>query len=302
MRLAHLVAERRAVAVLPVLARLQHTVGQLLGLAGVEAARGGRHGRSAVDPLAVLAVEQLAAHHDGGVGVEDRHGQFEHREVLLVERHETLVLDAHALARGRHPQQVAPQDPLSHVEHALVFAHVRHVERQRLVVDVDAHDLGIRGIDDRLTDLGETVGLLGVADGERLVEPVDERALLLREAALDRVAAQAEVAVADGEEGLGDPHVVDREFGFDESPLVDGEAIAIDHRAVPSGGGFGQRGTGGAPFARVVQDIGAGGTEGRSRRATAQSTNAARSSTTTLAPAAVRSAAPTPRSTPTTTP
>ena len=131
--------------------------------------------------------------------------------MLLLEGDQPVVLDEHVLAGRGGPADAAAQDTRAHVERALVLAHVGDVERQRLVVDVDAHDLRVGRVDDRLPDLGEAVGLLGVADRERLVESVDERAVLVREAALDVVAAQAEVAVADGEEGLGDPDVIERE-------------------------------------------------------------------------------------------
>src|SRR3546814_2656643 len=80
-------------------------------------------------------------------------------EVLLLERHEALVLDLDVLARRRDPQQAPAQHALLHVEHALVLAHVGDVEGERLVVDVDAHDLRVGRVDDRLTDLCEPVRL-----------------------------------------------------------------------------------------------------------------------------------------------
>ena len=140
---------------------------------------------------------------------------------------------------------------------ALVLAHVGDVERQRLVVDVDAHDLRVGRVDDRLADLGEAVRLLGVADRERLVEPVDERAVLVREATLGVVAAQAEVAVADREERLGHPDVVEVERRLDEAPRVDGEPVAIDHADCSSVSGVG---TGRLDDSREVvdDDVGAG--------------------------------------------
>ena len=54
--------------------------------------------RAAVDVLAVLAVEQLAADRDRGIGVEHRDLEAEDREVLLFERDQPVVLDEHLLA------------------------------------------------------------------------------------------------------------------------------------------------------------------------------------------------------------
>ena len=149
--------------------------------------------------------------------------------MLLLERDQPVVLDEHVLAGGRGPADPAAQHAGAHVEHALVLAHVRDIQRQRLVVDVDPHHLGIGSVDDRLADLGEPVRLLGMPDRERLVEPVDERAVLVREAPLELVAAQAQVAVADGEQGLGHADVVQREAVLDEAPRVDGESVAVHH-------------------------------------------------------------------------
>jgi hypothetical protein len=123
----------------------------------------------------------------------------------------------------------AAQHAVAHVEFELVRAHVGDVERKRLVVDINAHHLGVGRVDDRLPDLREAVGLLGVADGPGLVEAVDEGALLVRLTALGVVAAQAEVAVAHREERLGDTGVIERVARLDEAPRVDGKAIAIDH-------------------------------------------------------------------------
>ena len=90
--------------------------------------------------------------------------------MLLLERDQAVVFDEHLLARRGEPPDAAAQHAVAHVERALVLADVGDVERQRLVVDVDAHDLRVGRVDDRLADLGEAVRLLGVTDRERLVE------------------------------------------------------------------------------------------------------------------------------------
>ena len=123
--------------------RLQHPLLDALGLARVETGLLGRARRAAVDVLAVLAVEQLAVDRDRGIGVEHRDLEPEDREVLLFERDQPVVFDEHLLARRRGPPHAAAQDAGAHVEHALVLADVGDIERQRLVVDVDAHDLGV---------------------------------------------------------------------------------------------------------------------------------------------------------------
>jgi hypothetical protein len=53
-----------------------------------------------------------------------------------------------------------------------------------------------------LADCGEAVGVLGVADAEGFVEAVDVGAVLVGDAPFLGVAAQADVPVGDGEQGL----------------------------------------------------------------------------------------------------
>jgi hypothetical protein len=97
-RVGDTVRQCRAQAVLPVLGRLQHAVGDLLGLARVEG-RGLRADRGAgVDARTVLPVEQLAADRDRSVGVLHHDLEAEHSEVAFLEAHDALVTHAHALA------------------------------------------------------------------------------------------------------------------------------------------------------------------------------------------------------------
>ncbi len=172
-------------------------------LARVEALAEGMVG-DVVLVLAVLAVEQLRRHDDRCRAVEQRDLEREHRQVPVGEADETLRPDAHPLAGGRAPHEVAGEDAVAEVEHPLVRLEVGVAHQQRLVVDVQLHQLGVGHVDDRLAGLGEAERLLGVADVPGLVEAVDERAVAVRVAPLLGVGAHADVAVGDGEQRLGE--------------------------------------------------------------------------------------------------
>ena len=143
----------------------------------------------------------------GADAVEQRDLEREHRQVAVGEADEPLRPHAHALAGRRPPDQVAGERAVAEVEHPLVRLEVGVAQQQRLVVDVQLHQLGVGDVDDRLTRLGEPERLLGVVDVPRLVEPVDERAVAVRVAALLGVGAHPDVAVGDGEQRLGQPEV-----------------------------------------------------------------------------------------------
>ena len=198
----------------------------LVGLAGVDAFAH-RHRPDVVFVLAVLPVEDLRRDRDGRVVVEHRDLERQHRQVALGERHHATRLDLHPLAAGRAPQDRPGHDAGAEVEVALVLDEVGDRQQQRLVVDVQADDLGVGCVDDRLTDLGEAERLLGVMDLPGLVEAVDERAVRERVAALVDVAAQAEIAVADREQRLRRAEVCGVDVVLDEPPLVDREARPV---------------------------------------------------------------------------
>ena len=111
--------------------------------------------------------------------------------------------------------------PDAEVEHALVVLEVGGVQQQRLVVDEQLHQLRVGHVDDGLAGLGEAERLLGVMDRPGLVEAVQERAVAVRLAALLGVGAHAEVAVADGEQRLGEAQVAAVELALDQPPRVD---------------------------------------------------------------------------------
>ena len=102
----------------------------------------------------------------------------------------------------------------------LVGGEVGDRQFQRLVVDVQRHDLRVGDVDDRLSGRGEPKRLLGVVDAPRFVEPVEERAWIVGVAALLMVAAQPQVAVAEGEQGLVERQILTGEADLEELPRI----------------------------------------------------------------------------------
>ena len=113
----------------------------------------------------------------------------------------------------------------------------RRRQEERLVVDVQADDLGVRHVDDGLTQLREAVGLLAVDDGPRLVEAVDVGAVVHHRLPLVARPPHAQVAVRGGEQRLGRGQVVLVEARLDETPRVarvdvlGASAAAVGHRS-----------------------------------------------------------------------
>ncbi len=219
--------------------------------------------------LGVLAVEQLRRDDQRCVAGEHGHLEGQHHEVALGHRDHPGGVDLDPLARRRAPDDRAPQHAVAEVEGALVVLEVGGADDERLVVDVELHQLGVRRVDEGLAGSGEPVGRLGVPDRPGLVQPVDVGAVLERVPALLGVAAHPDVAVRDREQGLGDAEVAAVGVALDQAPGVDGEPAAV---------------------------------EGVGRRLTALHARSPRSVTTRVAPAAVSVSAPAPRSTPMTRP
>ena len=178
--------------------------------------------------LAVLAVEQLGGDDDGGVRIQQLHFERHDREVALLEADHALGSHAHALAAWGAPDHAAAQHAVAEVEGAAVLADIRVAEAQRLVVDVQAHRLRVRDVDDGLAVAGQAVGILGVGDLPVLVDTIDIGAVDSGIATLWRVAAHAEVAVGLREEGLSHPEVGAVGLRFRPAPLPDGVVIAVD--------------------------------------------------------------------------
>ena len=167
------------------------------------------------------------------------------------------------LPAGVRQIDLAAQHPVAEVERALVGLQVGHRQQHRLVVDVELHRLVVGDVDDGLTDPREAERLLGVTDRPRLVEAVHEGAVEVGLATLLDVAAHPEIAVADGEQRLGDCR---------------GRRSSTRPRPAPTRrSGSGDRSSGSACCRRLVAGA-----------APHAGTTSARSRTTTSAPAAAQ--------------
>ena len=177
--------------------------------------------------FAILSVQQLRRDHDGCRGVE--HGDLErhHGEVTFGHRDHARRTDTDPLAAGRAPDQVAGQQPGAEVDGSFVLLEVGRGQQQRLVVDIELDQLRVGDVDDGLADLRESKCVLRMLDLPGLVKPVDVRAVGVRVSTLLGVAAHADVAVADAEQGLGVSEVVGGHFGLDEPPRFDGEPMRL---------------------------------------------------------------------------
>src|SRR5664280_700565 len=187
----------------------------------------------------------------------------------------------HPVARRRPPQDVAGQHAVGEVEGAIVGDDISDGQQQRLVVHIEPHDLGVRDVDDGLPHPGETESLLRVPDRPRLVEAVDEGAVAVAVVTLLDIATHPQVAVGDGEQGLGDSQVRGVVEGLGQSPRIGRKAQTI-------------HGVGHLAGAGAIPGTLPGGGHGV--------TSSARSRTTTSAPASRSVSAPAPRSTPMTRP
>jgi len=257
------VAEQHPALVLGVHVRQQHPV--------VEAARLPR-----VEPLLallgglgdVLPVADGGGDHDLGGGVH-AHREAHHRQGAAGERDHPGGVHDHGLAARGPPRQAAPQDPISEIQGAAELRQVGLGQAERLTVHADQQALGVGHVDDRLPRPGESERLLGVMDRPRLVEAVEEGAVAVGVGVpLLVIAAEAEVAVPDGEHSLDRAPVRPVVTGFADSPLLHRHPGAVDG---------------------ICGSVGHG-------------SNSSRSATTRSAPSSIRVCAPTPRSTPTTRP
>src|SRR5450432_832602 len=99
-------------------------------------------------------------------------------------------------------------------------------QSQHLFADYELDRLGLRRVEQRLAGAGQRERALGVDDRERLVEAVDIGARRFR---VGRpVGAEPEIAVANREQGAGQPTVVVTEAGLHQPPGVDREPPAVD--------------------------------------------------------------------------
>ena len=141
------------------------------------------------------------------------------------EAHEAGRPHVHLLAGRGAPEDLTRQGAGAEVDHPFVLRHVGGADEQRLVVDEQLHQLRVGHVDDRLPRLREPERILRIRDLPRLVEAVQERAVRVRLPSLLGVGPHADVAVAHGEQGLGQAEVGGGELALDEPPRVDREPM-----------------------------------------------------------------------------
>jgi hypothetical protein len=157
------------------------------------------------------------------------------RQVTVRERDEPPGADAQALAGCGLPLDLTHQDGAAHVQRAPEAREARRGEVERLVVDQQADDRAVGGVDDRLPGPREPERVLGIADRPRLVEAVENRPGGVRRRALVGRAAQPQIAVADREHRLEGRQPVKLEPVLDDLPRVAQHADAVVTPAPPCG-------------------------------------------------------------------
>ena len=161
-------------------------------------------GRRCVSPPPWVTSSEERSMRDGGVERDDL--VVEGGEVAVLERREPAR--AHAAAGGPAASRTRPRGastPVCMSSTRSKREHARGREVERLAVDEQADDRAVGGADDRLAGPRQPVGVLGIDDRPGLVEAVEDRAGVVRRAALLGRAADAEVAVADREDRLRAP-------------------------------------------------------------------------------------------------
>jgi hypothetical protein len=141
----------------------------------------------------------------------------------LGERHQPDRGDAHPASGRRGPLHLPGERAAPHVQQPLVGVQppVPHIER--LVVHQQPDQLAVGDVDDRLARLRVAVARLGVRQGPQLVERVEVAARQPVRIALVQVAAQAHVAVGEGEHRLGLRQAVQPQLRLPHAPRFDHE-------------------------------------------------------------------------------
>src|SRR5215470_3181792 len=138
----------------------------------------------------------------------------------------TLILapagDDQSTSRVRARAQV--HDPLVRVQRAVP-------DVERLVVHQQPDDLAVGDVDDRLPVVGEAVPRLRVRQRPDLVHRVQVAARQPVRVTLVEVAAQPEVPVGQGEDGLALGQQVEVEFLLDQTPGLGSVRRLLDHQA-----------------------------------------------------------------------
>ena len=163
-----------------------------------------RHGHRLVERLDLVA--------DGG-------------DAPVAERDEAPAGDADQAPSDGLPQHAPLEDARAHVQDPLVPFEASPVHIERLVVDQQADGGAVGDADDGLAGLGEAEGPLRVVDGVRLVEAVQVGAAQGAGLTLVERAADAEVAVREGEDGLALREQCEIELGLPDGPRLHLECL-----------------------------------------------------------------------------
>ena len=168
-----------------------------------------------------LVRHQLRLEHDAGGGVHrlDLVGDRRHRAVH--ERHQPRGANVDLAASGRAPVHLPAQHAVAQIQHALVAQQVAVADVERLIVHEQADHLAVGHVHQRLAGVWQAVGSLGVGQRAHLVEGVQVGPGHVEGLALVEVAAQADVAVRQGEDGLALPEVVEPQLPLAHGPGLD---------------------------------------------------------------------------------
>src|SRR3954466_4900161 len=133
----------------------------------------------------------------------------------------------------RSPVHTAAEHAGAEVEDAFVLEErpVAHVEQ--LVVDEQSQQFAVGDVQDGLAGLRVAVRRLGIRQRPDFVEPVEVRAGQSGGLALVEVAAQADVAVGEGEQRLALGEHVEAQLGLAQHPRLDAEGGVPDHPPAP---------------------------------------------------------------------
>ena len=130
---------------------------------------------------------------------------------------------------ARPPQQAGAQ-----IQGAFVGDETAVAQIERLVVDEQAQDLAVGDVDDGLPGLRIAVAGLGVGQRVDFVDAVEVGAGQAVRFALVEVAAPADMAVGQGEDGLALGEDVEAEFRLAHRPRFDGVRPVCDHASPPN--------------------------------------------------------------------
>ena len=167
----------------------------------------------------IARIVGVALRDDGGA-----HGAVEREDALPLQAGDDSALRRELLVRKAHkaghfnmeqraafcaPVEAAAQNAVLHVQHAPVLGDRALAEVEPLPIRAEAQALGVHDIADRLVIFRVAVGLFAVDNGFGVENAVQEAALntLGPACPLLQVAAQADKAVGEGEDGFIFPEI-----------------------------------------------------------------------------------------------